>query len=111
MSHPKVQKTLTPGRLLIITHKHHKNKLALLLNPVRGKQVTYKVLVLNDNSIEKMTDTKDDLWYYMLALTEEKLYSPMAAPGHEILIITGEDIFEISGKSIKVSIFSNALQY
>ncbi|CAG9853750.1 unnamed protein product [Phyllotreta striolata] len=103
LSHPKVQKVLTPGRLLIITHKYHINKLALLLKPVTGKIISYKVLVLNDNSNEKVSNVKESLWYYMLSLTEEKLYCPNGPAGHEILTVRAEDIFDISGKNIKIN--------
>ncbi|CAG9834639.1 unnamed protein product [Diabrotica balteata] len=102
MSSPKVQKTLIPGRLIVITQKHHVNKLALILTCIRSKQHLYKVLVLN-NTQEVLKDYKEDFWYYMLSLTEEKLFSTATAAEHDILTVSAEDIFEISGKTLKIN--------
>ncbi|XP_072388154.1 superkiller complex protein 2 isoform X2 [Diabrotica undecimpunctata] len=103
LSSPKVQKTLIPGRLIVITHKHHVNKLALILTCIRSKQHLYKVLVLNDNTQEVLKDYKEDFWYYMLSLTEEKMFSTATAAEHDILTVSAEDIFEISGRNLKIN--------
>nr|CAI5856094.1 unnamed protein product [Callosobruchus analis] len=101
---PKVQKVLTPGRILVVTHKSHINKLALLLSQGRSKQFQYKVLVLNDSSSRcKDEPPKEDLWYYMLGLTQDKLFQPLGTPGHEILTVSPVDIFEISAKTLKTN--------
>ncbi|CAH1977541.1 unnamed protein product [Acanthoscelides obtectus] len=85
---PKVQKVLTPGRILVVTHKGHINKLALLLSQARSKQLQYKVLVLNDPSTCTDKTPNEDLFYYMLGLAQEKVFQPLGTPGHEILTVT-----------------------
>ncbi|KAJ8934479.1 hypothetical protein NQ314_013354 [Rhamnusium bicolor] len=99
----KLQKTMTPGRVLVITCKNHINKLALLLQVARSKQVQYKVLVLTDSSTETNKEFKEDIWYHMLGLAQDKLFLPLGTPGHEILTISSTDIFEISAKSLKLN--------
>lgn len=104
MSSPKLQKTLTPGRILVVTHKNHINKLALLLQVVsRSKQLQYKVLVLTDSKHAKNEELKEDLWYYMLGIAWDRLFLPVGTPGHEMLSISPLDIFEISAKTLKVN--------
>ncbi|XP_057669557.1 SKI2 subunit of superkiller complex protein isoform X1 [Diorhabda carinulata] len=103
LSSPKVQKILNPGRLIVITQKNHINKLAMILSTVRSKLVSYKVLVLNEQSPDDSKPIQEDLWYYMLSLVEDKLYCTVSASGHEMLTVGPEDIFEISGKTIKVN--------
>lgn len=104
MSSPKVQKTLTPGRILVVTHKNHINKLALLLQAnTRSKQFQYKVLVLTDSKVTKTEELKEDLWYYMLGVAQDKLFLPVGTPGHEMLTISPQDIFEISAKTLKIN--------
>lgn len=104
MSSPKLQKTLTPGRILVVTHKNHINKLALLLHVAsRSKQLQYKVLVLTDLKDNKSEELKEDLWYHMLGMTRDKLFLPVGSPGHEMLIVSPLDIFEISAKTLKVN--------
>lgn len=102
---------MTPGRILLITWKQHKNKLALLLNTIKSKTVMYKVLVLTDgNSTVSADPNKDDLWFHMLGLADESVFLPMVSASHEVLTITPSDVFEISGKTIKV-ILLNLLLY
>jgi antiviral helicase SKI2 len=101
MTSPKVIKVLTPGRILLVTHKSHVNKLALLLSIIRGKKPSYKVLVLTDAKAE--TDNgKNDLWYKMIALSNDNIFVPLNSPGHTVLTIPAQDIFEIADKIIKI---------
>ncbi|CAG9821156.1 unnamed protein product [Phaedon cochleariae] len=100
---PKLQKTLTPGRIIVVTHNTHINKLALILSCIRSKKPSYKALVLSDKSTENTSAPKDDLWYHMLGLAQEKLFSPVGTAAHEIIHVLATDICEISGKSLKVN--------
>ncbi|KAG5891420.1 hypothetical protein JTB14_031486 [Gonioctena quinquepunctata] len=99
----KVQKLMSPGRILVVSHKNHINKLALLLSVVRSKQVQFKVLVLDDESTEKSGDAKEDQWYHMISLAQQKLFSPSDNSGHQILTVSALDVFEITHKTVKTN--------
>lgn len=43
-------KTITPGRVVLITHKSHVNKLGIILSCEYKREVKYKVLVLNNKT-------------------------------------------------------------
>lgn len=103
MRNKKVSKDLTPGRVLLITHKHHINKLALLLSITSRTHVTYEVLVLTDQ-----TDQKDEIqissdnWYKMLSFITTEYYKPVGVIGHEVLTIHSNDIMRICKKAFKI---------
>ncbi|KAJ8963290.1 hypothetical protein NQ318_018757 [Aromia moschata] len=46
---------------------------------------------------------EEDLWYYMLGLARDKLFLPLSSPGHEILTVSPADVFEVSGKTLKLN--------
>lgn len=83
---------------MLITHKSHVNKLALILSK---KTAGFRVLVLcnpqNDAELERK-----DLWWQILSLAREKLFAPSGSPGHTVLTVSASDIFEISAKSVKL---------
>lgn len=99
----KVQKILSPGRIIVITHKHHRNKLALVLSLVKGKQLSYKVLVLTNSSSKNNTNENEDIWYYMTGLANEKLDFSDDNQTHEILQVSAEEIFEITSKTLHLN--------
>lgn len=96
-------KELIPGRVLLISHGTHLNKLAILLSTSTqsSKKVSFKVLVLTDNN-EKEPD-KPDIWYKMLSLSKETVFSPIGKAGHTLLTISILDIMEICGKVLKIN--------
>ncbi|KAK5649054.1 hypothetical protein RI129_003946 [Pyrocoelia pectoralis] len=97
-----LQKQLTSGRVVLITHKSHVNKLALILSTSsKSSDLWYKVLVLTDASSE-VEDEKSYVYYKMLALSSDHIFYPENSPGHEILKIIPGDIFEITSATIHV---------
>ncbi|XP_044744519.1 helicase SKI2W [Coccinella septempunctata] len=103
MCHSKVQKVMTPGRVLLICWKNHINKLAILLSVARGNQ-QYKVLILSEKDLEKCKlDEKTLLWYKMISLASMKIYCPTGNVDHELIDIEPSDILEITGKVIKTT--------
>jgi hypothetical protein len=50
---PKVDKEMKPGKILVVTHKQHYNKLGILLSvsSQSHKETVYKVLVLDDQQM------------------------------------------------------------
>lgn len=113
----KVFKELFAGRVLLISHKSHFNKLALLLNVSTKKGTLFKVLVLADQKKqsdeielstyemknEKLQKNKDDEhWFRMLSFASDDIFQPNGIGGHEVLEITSLDIMKISTKVIKV---------
>lgn len=97
----KVQKAMTPGRVLLICWKNHINKLALLLTN-RGSQ--YKVLILSEKDLHNCKlDEKTTLWYKMISLASMKIYCPSGNVDHEVIDIEPVDILEITGKVIKTT--------
>ncbi|XP_055607330.1 SKI2 subunit of superkiller complex protein isoform X2 [Uranotaenia lowii] len=96
-----------PGRVLVITHEQHYNKVALLLavlyhNP---KEALYKVLVLGHKSA---TENKSDglergkLWHRMVALSSQhRKFIPEGVGGHSVLQISISSIVEVTKQIIK----------
>lgn len=118
MMQARVVKEMIPGRVLVISHKDHYKKLAILLSTsVRKDNHTYKVLVLcnqkkpsdeiqltvRDAMAEKQEKTEyPDVWYRMLSYTHEDIFQPEGAVGHGVLDITALDVIEITNKTIKI---------
>lgn len=102
MKNKKVLKDLTPGRVLLITHKHHINKLAVLLNITSRTQVTYDVLILTDETDQIDDSSNADNWFKMLSFITEDYYKPVGVISHEVLTIYSKDIMKICKKSFKI---------
>ncbi|XP_015116157.1 helicase SKI2W [Diachasma alloeum] len=97
----KVSKALIPGRVLIISHRHHYRKLAVLLKISQKREITeYAVLVLSDSSESRLKD-KPENWYKIIALTKRNIFVPEGVPSHEFLCIQAESILEITNCCIK----------
>jgi antiviral helicase SKI2 len=117
LTHTKCAKELTPGRIVLIIHKEHINKLGILLNvDTRRSERVFKVLVLCDEIQSSVTSSNaekskeqyehDPLWYKMLGLaSKKKIFIPDGVGGHTVLNITASDIIDIVKK--KVSIDAN----
>ncbi|KAF5305755.1 hypothetical protein FQR65_LT07651 [Abscondita terminalis] len=101
VKNPLLQKQLVPGRVILITHKHHINKLALLLSTTKYANASYKVLVLTD-AASSLNKEQSDYYYKMLSLSSDRIFAPESSPGHDILAINPEDIFEITSAVINV---------
>jgi len=125
LTQPKCWKELTPGRILLVSHKEHVNKLGILLTVDKSKMV-FKVLVLcsgqkaETNGLgdeihlsvasgkEKSEEQNepDPLWYKMLGLaSKKKIFVPDGVGGHTVVTLAANDIVEILKE--KVSIDTN----
>lgn len=95
---PTFRDILLPGRIVLITHKNHINKPAVLLT---APNPSAKVLVLadKDEPLEPCNERDND-WYWMLGLAKEQMAEPNTSGKHYILDVTCHDIFEISSKKI-----------
>lgn len=102
---PKFAKILTPGRILLITHQNHMNKLALLLKIHRTQNLNYQVLVLTDSTeMINKNEAKENFWYKMLSLANDSVYVPQnSAPSHQVLRIYPEDVMEVTDMCLKVN--------
>ncbi|GLV43338.1 twister [Carabus blaptoides fortunei] len=119
MEQARVVKEMIPGRVLVISHEDHYNKLAILLSTRKGYE-PYKVLVLANQQKQPVSDEihiilrdavveqkeqpqkKPDKWYRMLSYTHEDIFQPDGAIGHEVLDITAVDVTRITDKTIKI---------
>ncbi|GJQ84402.1 tst [Trypoxylus dichotomus] len=98
----RVASELVPGRILLITHSNHINKLAMLLSSnTSGTKISYKVLILTDDR-NTTCDNQSDGWYKMLGLARDNIFVPVGTAGHKIIDIYPLDIFEITSKVIKI---------
>lgn len=108
----KAVKSLTPGRILLISYESHYNKLALLLGTVQNKgNRQYRVLVLKNSDISKTIKeieeknqkiNKSDKWYNIVALTKKEIFIPVGIPSDEVLTIDAWNILEITNCQIKI---------
>ncbi|XP_062536304.1 superkiller complex protein 2 [Armigeres subalbatus] len=103
----KVSNEMKPGRVLVITHKIHRNKLAILLSVLQQdhKSARYKVLVLdhqNPNATDVETFERGDLWHRVLALSaQHHQFIPEGIGGHCVLQITHNDLVDVTKQTIK----------
>jgi antiviral helicase SKI2 len=118
-------KELTAGRILLISHKEHVNKLGILLTIETGKKErVFNVLVLCNDEKAKMSDFDDDiqlsiassdkekskdryecdpLWYKMLGLaSRKKIFVPDGVGGHTVLAVTASDVIDIVKSKVNV---------
>ncbi|EDS39035.1 antiviral helicase SKI2 [Culex quinquefasciatus] len=110
----KVSNEMKPGRVLVVTHAQHHNKLAILLSVVQQDQNTarYKVLVLDHQKAPSSSTGDADkdnpvmergkLWHRMLALSaQHRHFVPEGVGGHCVLQITVDDVMDVTKQVIK----------
>lgn len=125
LAEPKYAKELTPGRMLLISHKEHINKLGILLSSDTSKKDrAFRVLVLCNDEKSKTVDYSDEiqlsvassdketseeqyepdpLWYKMLGLAnKKKIFVPDEMGGHTVLTVTTSDIIGIVKNKVSV---------
>lgn len=102
----QIAKELRPGRILIVTHQRHYNKLAILLQiHSNTREPTFSVLVLDDQQPQTDADSgsssatgiDDPLWHRMIALSaRHQHYRPEGIGGHRVLVIRSGDIVDVT---------------
>ncbi|KAL7296485.1 hypothetical protein TKK_0009926 [Trichogramma kaykai] len=103
----KAVKALVEGRILIITHKHHYNKLGIFLGFQKKTKVTlYSVLVLTsvDEEQDAIVDQKSDKWHNIMYLSKTMYYQPKDNSIHEILTVPASSIIEVTNHTINVNV-------
>lgn len=96
-------KTLTVGRVVLVTHKSHVNKLGIVLSCLYKREIKFRVLVLDNKRNEEEETNADDEWYKVVALTQrDKLFVPESLGDHQVLMIDPWDILEITSLNVKV---------
>ncbi|KAL0270353.1 UNVERIFIED_CONTAM: hypothetical protein PYX00_007793 [Menopon gallinae] len=106
-------KYVVPGRIVLVTHKNHVNKLGILLACEFKRDVKFKVLVLDDKtpiaesdfSNEKDvidSEIMNDTWHKVLSLSRsKKIFVPQSIGEHVILNVDPWDIMEVTSLSVK----------
>lgn len=125
LTEPKYMKELTPGKMLLISHKEHINKLGILLIlDTHRKERVFKVLVLCSDEKTKRDDYGDEIqlsvtsfdeekskkhyehdpfWYKMLGLaSKKKVFIPDEVGGHTVLTVAADDIIDIVKNKVSV---------
>ena len=107
LTQQKIANELKPGRILVISHAYHYNKIAVLLSVSQQirKDSTYKVLVLDNQNNNETRDglERGELWHQMLGLSAQyRIFIPEGVNGHSILTVKSQDIIEISKRTIKI---------
>lgn len=113
----KAVKSLTKGRILIISYENHYRNLAVLLAVLSRKQHgnQYKVLILKntdaqnvnndtlqENSNNIICKEKSENWYSIISLTKKNIFVPSGIPSHEVITISAWNILEITNCQVKV---------
>lgn len=105
LNQQKIYNELKPGRILMVSEGRHYNKLGILLltQTSSQKESSYKILVLDEPSIDEHLQSKNELWHRIISLSHPyKFYTPSASiGGHAILTIRAANIVEISKATIK----------
>jgi antiviral helicase SKI2 len=104
----KATKALVEGRLLLISYKHHCNKLGIFLGFQNKTKILYKVFILtsaNEEEVAKANsiNIKSDTWYDILNLIKKNFYKSNENPTHEILTVPATSIIEVINKVIDIN--------
>ncbi|KAK3926797.1 Helicase SKI2W [Frankliniella fusca] len=104
-------KYLTTGRVVLVTHQQHCNKIGVILmcEIVKREQV-YRVLVLcdaNDKAgesplTEKESEECDEVNKLMSFAWPQKYFVPEGSGGHTLIQVKGKDILEVSNQILEV---------
>ncbi|XP_055628497.1 SKI2 subunit of superkiller complex protein [Toxorhynchites rutilus septentrionalis] len=102
----KIANEMKPGRVLIVTHKHHYNKLAVLLTLAQQERnsVRYKVLILDHRIPSLVAENleRGELWHRMLSLSAgNRHFLPEGMGGHSVIQISVGDIVAVTKQTIK----------
>ncbi|CAB0043711.1 unnamed protein product [Trichogramma brassicae] len=103
----KAVKALVEGRILIIAHKHHYNKLGIFLGFQKKTKVTlYSVLVLTsvDEEQDAIVNQKSDKWHNIMYLSKTMYYQPKDNSIHEILTVPASSIIEVTNHTVNVNV-------
>lgn len=105
----KIAKSLTEGRVLLISYANNYNKLALLLQVIYNKNsIQYKVLILKDANKSKYESSEFKSnqiykkWCEIIGLTKKMIFVPSDNPSHEVVTLFSWHILKITKYQIKV---------
>ncbi|KAH8278739.1 hypothetical protein KR018_008116 [Drosophila ironensis] len=104
---PKIYKDLKVGRVIIITHGKHLNKLAVVLHikAVPNKDTVYRTLVLDHQFKAPNSEVlqRGELYYKILSLAPKyQFFHPEGIGGHTIVDVKAEDIVNITKSTFRV---------
>ena len=126
LSHPKYQKDMVPGRVILVSYKSHVNKLGVLLSVDSSRKgKTYRILVLCNSENTKIGNFSEEiqlsvissenekrkqeeeelhpLWYKMLGIVnKKKIFVPDGVGGHTVLNVLASDVVDIVKHTIKL---------
>lgn len=119
MNSPQASKFLSPGRVVVISSRDHKNALAIILQlstshthliPVSNPSKHYTVIILSDNmqnvkaTVEKPDDRKSDILATPAAMTGRMpLFRPEGLAGHVVVNVKVVEIAVITYHVINVN--------
>ena len=102
----KAVKALVEGRILLISHEHHFNKLGIFLGvQKKAKEILYKVFVLTSviEEEEAKTNNRSEVWYDIVSLTKRKFYVPDENATHKVIIVPSSSIIEVTNTVANVN--------
>lgn len=69
-----MMKELKPGRVIVVTAEHHYNKLGIFLTVVGGKELKFRVLVLDDISDTNSRSVNYFSFHYWISCSLSALF-------------------------------------
>lgn len=105
LTHPNMMREMNPGRVLMVQHQGHCNKLAILLSiDSRSKEKLYKVLLLvsGDPDVTKKDD--DAIWTRLLGIAqlEGAPYYPTSRVSHAVVSLKAKAIWQVTRVQLKL---------
>jgi len=94
----KAVKSLTEGRILLISYANHYNKLALLLQVLYHKDAN----AATSGTAEFKTPQMFEKWCELISLTKKEIFVPSNNPSHEVVTLFSWHILKITNCQIKV---------
>ncbi|XP_038045840.1 helicase SKI2W-like [Patiria miniata] len=110
-SHPLGVKALSPGRVVIVSTKEHRNALGVVLSSsTASKERTFKTLVLTNHAdpggagMQNGTaDPGGGHRVHVQPLRKEPLFRPEGPCGHTVLDLVGQEIGTVTTVAIKIA--------
>lgn len=98
----KAVKSLVEGRVLLISWRHHYNKLGIFVGfQKKSREVLYKVFILTSGKEEEeaKTSVKTETYHDLCSLTcnsSKHLYHPSENPAYDVLILPASSIVQVT---------------
>lgn len=105
LTHPSMLKDMNAGRVLVVQHQGHCNKLGILLGiDSRSKEKLYKVLLLVSGDADAMKRDDEAVITRLLGIAqlEKAPFYPTSRVSHAVVSLKAKAIWEVTTLQLKI---------